>query len=401
MRKLTVLLLLAGMALPAFAAKDIPTTKVTIAQLEQALAAAHGKPDADLAQQLSGMELTERLSAPRLARLNADLSGERARQALVILADSAAFLDLPAVEIPADTPPDPATARRMLTAIVDYVNKTVPQLPNLIAVRDTTRFEDQPQEDQLGRTGITSLAAMPLHSVGNFNLTVTYRDHKEVVDEKALKHAPKTGGLVTAGEFGPLLGRVVGDALAGKITWGRWERGVGGKEAVFHYTVPSEKSHYNVQFCCIVEGYNADGTANTRVFSENDAYHGEIAFDPSSGAILRISMEAEMPVGGLVSRADILVEYSPTDIAGKSYICPARSVSILQAHTAQQTGAYSRSHYQGASKTYLNDVAFGQYRRFGSESRILAGDSQEANMPSGPGSADVPNSPMSRGITPH
>jgi len=239
MRKLTVLLLLAGMALPAFAAKDIPTTKVTIAQLEQALAAAHGKPDADLAQQLSGMELTERLSAPRLARLNADLSGERARQALVILADSAAFLDLPAVEIPADTPPDPATARRMLTAIVDYVNKTVPQLPNLIAVRDTTRFEDQPQEDQLGRTGITSLAAMPLHSVGNFNLTVTYRDHKEVVDEKALKHAPKTGGLVTAGEFGPLLGRVVGDALAGKITWAVGSGAWAGKRLFFTTRSPA------------------------------------------------------------------------------------------------------------------------------------------------------------------
>jgi len=200
MRKLTILILLAGMALPAFAANDVKSEMVSVAQLEQALAAAHGKPDADLAQQLSGMELTERLSAARLVRLKTDLPGEKARLALAILADSAEFLSPPAAEIPADTAPDPTTARQMLTAIVDYVNKTVPQLPNLIAVRDTTRFEDQPQEDQLDRTGLTSLAAMPLHSVGSYNLTVTYRDHKEVVDEKALKHAPKTGGLVTSGE---------------------------------------------------------------------------------------------------------------------------------------------------------------------------------------------------------
>jgi hypothetical protein len=399
MRKLTILILLAGMALPAFAANDVKSEMVSVAQLEQALAAAHGKPDADLAQQLSGMELTERLSAARLVRLKTDLPGEKARLALAILADSAEFLSPPAAEIPADTAPDPTTARQMLTAIVDYVNKTVPQLPNLIAVRDTTRFEDQPQEDQLDRTGLTSLAAMPLHSVGSYNLTVTYRDHKEVVDEKALKHAPKTGGLVTSGEFGPLLGRVVGDALAGKITWGRWEQGANGKEAVFHYSVPSGKSHYNVQFCCVADGFSTDGSPIKRVFGEKDAYHGEIAFDPASGAILRISMEAEMPEGELVSRADILVEYRPTDIAGKSYVCPARSVSILLAHTAQQTGAFSQSHYKGAAKTYLNDVTFGQYRRFGSESRILAGDSLEPNMPSGADSSGAPNSAPSRAPT--
>ncbi len=400
MRKLKVLLLLAGMTLlPAIAAKEIGATKVTVAQLEQALAAAHGKPDADLAKQLSGMELTERLSAAGFARLNADLPGDKAREGLMILADSAVFLEPPAAEIPADTSPDPATARQMLTAIVNYVNKTVPQLPNLIAVRNTAQLEDKPQEDQLGAVGITSTAGMPLHSVGNFSLTVTYRDHKEVVDEKALKHAPKSGGLVTSGEFGPLLGRVVADALAGKITWARWEQGASGKEAVFHYTVPSGKSHYNVQFCCVVDGYNSDGSPVMHVFSENDAYHGEIAFDPASGAILRISMEAEMPEGGLVSRADILVEYKATDIAGKSYICPARSVSVLMAHTAQQTGIYSRMHYKGAAKTFLNDVAFGQYRRFGSESRILADDSPASSLPSGPGSAEVPTSPVSRAPT--
>jgi hypothetical protein len=399
MRKLTVLLFLAGMALPVLAAKEVAKEKVTVAQLEQVLATAHGKPDTVLAQQLSGMELTERISTARLRRLSADLSGDKARQALVILADSAAFLNPPAAEIPADPAPDPTVAGQMLTAVVGYVNKTVPQMPNLIAVRDTTRFEDQPQEDQLGATGIASLSAMPLHPVGSFKLTVTYRDHKEVVDEKTAKHAPKNGGLITSGEFGPILGRVVADALAGKITWGRWEQSTTAKVAVFHYTVPSEKSHYNVQFCCVIDGWNNDGTANMRVFSENDAYHGEIAFDPASGAILRISLEAEMPEGELVSRADILVEYSPTDIAGKSYICPSRSVSILLAHTAQQTGMHSQSRYQGSAKTYLNDVAFVQYRRFGSESRMLTEDDMAPKMPSGPGSADAPYSPPSRAPT--
>ena len=75
-------------------------------QLEQALAEAHGEPGADLAQQLSGVVLTERLNSATLARLSALLSREKARQALMILAHSAAFLNPPAAEIPADTPRD-------------------------------------------------------------------------------------------------------------------------------------------------------------------------------------------------------------------------------------------------------------------------------------------------------
>ncbi|MGA3134695.1 MAG: hypothetical protein ABSC88_01750 [Terracidiphilus sp.] len=399
MRKLTVLLLLAGFTLPACAAKDVTVEKVTVAQLEQALAAAHGKPDAEVAQQLSGLKLTERLSAARFARLNADLPGEKAKQALVILADSAAFLDPPAAEIPADAAPDPAAARQMLTGIVNYVNITVRQLPNLIAVRDTTGFEDKPQEDVQGPTGIATVAAMPLHSVGRSSVAVTYRDRQEVVDEKALKHGPKIGGFEVKGEFGPILSRVIADALQGKITWGRWEQGAGGKAAVFHYTVPTEKSHYLVQFCCVLDGYNSDGNPNMRIFSENAAYHGEIAFDPASGAILRITMEAELPEGELVSKAAMLVEYGPMEIAGKNYVCPTRSVSILLAHTAQQTGMYSKTNYKGSEKTYLNDVVFGQYRRFGSETRILTGDSLAPNMPSGPASADAPYTAPARATT--
>lgn len=65
------------------------------------------------------------------------------------------------------------------------------------------------------------------------------------------------------------------------------------------------------------------------------------------------------------------VEYAPTDIAGRTFICPVRSVSILQAHTAVQSGAFSRTDYKGPAKTFLNDVSFSNYRRFGSEMKIV------------------------------
>jgi hypothetical protein len=70
MRKLTVLLLLVALTCPAFASK-----RVTVSQLEELLAAAPGKPDAEVAQQISDLELTERLSTTTLARLKTNSPG--------------------------------------------------------------------------------------------------------------------------------------------------------------------------------------------------------------------------------------------------------------------------------------------------------------------------------------
>jgi hypothetical protein len=353
--------------------------KITVGQLQQTMAAARSETDADLAQRLSTFELTERLNTALLAQLDASAPGDKSRQALLLLADKSVFLDPPAAEVSADPSPDPAVTRQMLVKIVNYVNATVRQLPNLMARRETTAFEDRPQEDVLEATGTVSYSYLPVHFVGKSSLAVTYRDRKEVVDEsatKALKHEGKIGGLVTSGEFGPILSMVLADALKGKITWARWEQGSSGRLAVFRYTVPDGKSNYYVKFCCIVNGYSGTGQPESQVFDERSSYHGEIAFDPANGSILRMTLQAEMPPKGLVSNAGIAMEYSSVEIGGQSYICPAKSVSVLMAHTAVQQGMQSRANYQGAAKTFLNDIAYGQYRRFGSEARIVAVESQ-------------------------
>jgi hypothetical protein len=373
---LSVLCLDAPAARPA-APEAGATQKISVNQLEEILPGYHGKTDAEAAQALSAMQLTERLSTLRLARLKGELPGEKAQQALSILADKAAFLKPPDEEIVADPAPDAAATRLMLVQIVNYVNTTVRQLPNLMAVRETTGFEDRPQEDALEATGIVSKSYLPLHAVGKSSYAVTYRDRKEVVDDsasKSLKHSAPIGGLVTSGEFGPILSTVMADALKGKITWARWEEGAPQRLAVFAYNVPEEKSSYFVKFCCVVNGYKSDGQPDLQVFNERASYRGEITFDPTDGSILRITLEAEMPPSGLVPHAGIAIDYAPVEIGGRNYICPARSVSMLQAHVSVPNGMYSRANYQGPAKTFLNDVEFTQYRRFGSENRIVAGE---------------------------
>jgi hypothetical protein len=380
MRRSCFAIVLASLAICAFAEKPAPSNpeapeKITVAQLEQTLSGVHGETDAETVQALSGIELAERLSTARFARLKADLPGEKSQQELLIVADQSIFLPPPRDEIVQAPTPDPAATRQMLVQIVNYVNSTVRQLPNLMAVRETTGFEDRPASDTLQSTGIVSLSFLPLHQVGKSSVAVTYRDRKEVLDDaatKALKQKNPIGGLATSGEFGPILSSAVADALKGKITWARWEKGVNARAAVFHYEVPEEKSSYHVKFCCVPDGFSSSGHPEMEVFDERASYHGDITFDPADGSILRITLEAEMPSKGLVSNAGIAIEYGPVEIAGKSYFCPKRSVSVLLAHTAAQQGTASRTNYQGAAKTFLNDVEFNKYRRFGSETRILS-----------------------------
>jgi len=378
MRLFTLAALVALSSLVAAAAsKTSGLEKITVRQLQQAMAAARGKNDADLAQRLSTFELTERLSTPLLTQFKASAPGDKSRQALLLLGDKSAFLDLPAESVPADPAPDAAATRKMLVQIVNYVNTTLRQLPNLVAARETTGFEDRPQEDSLEATGLVSYSYQPLHFVGRSLATVTYRDRKEVVEagaDKTAKQGANVGGLTTTGEFGPILSTTLADALKGRITWARWEPGATEKVAVFHYSVPDEKSDYRVRFCCIVNSYDANGQPDLQVFDERAPYHGEIAFDPADGSILRLTLQAELPPHDLVSNAGLMMEYAPVEIAGKSYVCPARGISVLAAHTTQPHGMYSKTNYQGPSKTFLNDVAFGQYRRFGSEARILVGE---------------------------
>ena len=352
-------------------ATDTPK-KVSSDELVQIVAAAQSVPDAELAQKLAGVVLTDRLSGTRLADLTSNLPGDKSRLALMLIADQSIFLPPPPDEVPADAAPNAASAQQMLDKVVNYVNATVRQLPNLMATRFSNGFEDQPREDRPATTGFESVFSLPLHWVGSLKTEVTYRNRQEVEDKrvKVEKKGNGVGGLITSGEFGPILSIVLADASKSKLAWTRWEKGSDGTLAVFHYQVPEDKSRYHVKFCCILDGFNADGSGQMKISDQRPAYHGDIVFSPADGSIRLLTLEVDVPQEALVSDAGIAVEYAATDIGGRSYICPARSVSILRAHIAKQSAVVSRS-YKGPAKTFLNDVRFSNYRRFGSETKIL------------------------------
>jgi hypothetical protein len=369
MRKSALLLLLSVLALPALAAGQ-----VTVGQLEQVVTAARGRPDKEVARWLGDMELTQRLSTARFERLKAHLPGEKAQLALLALADSSAFLDLPAADIPATAPPDRATQDALLAKTRDYVEKTISRLPDLYATQETIHFADGPA--RTSRFADKDSPDTTLHLMDKTSATVRFLAGKEEVVDAGAENGKLASArelLATEGIFGTIFAVVLKDVLGGNPPWSHWEQGSGGPMAVFRYDVPEGKSHYSTW----VPG--DPGFLRTIT-----AYHGEIALDPADGAILRLTLVAVPRSKSPVAKADIMVEYEPVEIGGKSYICPRRSVALSLARRFnlwQDVYGVSSPWQQGESplQLQLNDVVFRQYHLFRAESRIVLSDSAEQN----------------------
>jgi hypothetical protein len=381
------LLILLWMVIPALRAQ----TPLSVDQFDQTVPVLHAQGDAAAARQLAGLALTERAGADRLARWEAAAPGMRTREALVALADQAAFLNPPAADMPATAPPDSAELHAILAHTVEYVNKTLHKLPDFYALRTTTRLEVatpaqlQRQREatelyqlsrskisfqELGRANSAVSKDLRLYYVGSWDAQVTYRDGLEVADASVAKPGPAGKrtparppplGLETSGEFGPILYTVLADAIHGNVAFSHWEQASAGPLAVLHYDVPEKISHYAVE--------SATGGG-----PDYPAYHGEIAVDPASGTIGRVTIHALSQVGGASIESAILVEYGSVQIGGSTYTCPLHGVASSRASdTANAPLATSL----GPSQIYLNDVSFTQYHLFRAETRILpAGPTQ-------------------------
>jgi VWFA-related protein len=347
----------------------VPEMRVTVDELEKALADAQGESEGELTGKLAGMELSERMSSARLMAWKGRVHGTKAWNALVALADASAFLAPPAAEILADAPPDKAAQEAMLKKAANYVSETIPRLPDFYATRTTVRFEQPPGKD--GQPWKTASGEQWLRQVGSWEATVHYRNGVEEVDAKAKGKSLEQvqGRLKTKGTFGPILVVVLGDAERGKLAWSRWERGADGPLAVFRFRVPEKDSDYEVAYRSIL----ADGL-RTGIFQGTTGYHGEITIDPASGAVLRLTAEADLEPHLPIDQFGILVEYGPVEIGGSTHICLLRSIAIARERKIFDLSEWGEGFtVYGPFENVLDDVSFEKYHMFHGQVRVLSG----------------------------
>lgn len=363
----------------SFGISALAAERIGVGQLEEILSKAKAEQDAALASRLSGLELTERFNTARLEHWKAELPGTRSERALAGLADRSAFLTPPQDELPAKGSPDVSEQRRIMGLAAKYVGKAIPQLPRFYASRVVTHFEDDPQTPRTDAWADTE----SLRAVRISRTAVLYRDGEEVVEPGLFKVQDSRSsdkaksddtGLKTWGTFGPILGLVLVDAAQNKLEWARWEKGSAGDLAVFRYAVPKARSHYEVRYCCVASAFGMESKA----FAQMSAYRGEIAVDPESGAIRRLSIEAELDGGDPITHAALMVEYGPVELGGSQYMCPTRSVSISLAQTRRKKEDSTGRSWtvMGPQQLLLNDVVFRDYHLFKSDSRVLSAEEE-------------------------
>jgi VWFA-related protein len=338
---------------------------VTVAQLEQTLSSSGPADDRQLALRLSSLRLTEQMSSAKLLEWRARMPGARSREALQALADLSVFLDPPTADGLAQPPPDPAAQKKMIALAVDYLKTTIPRLPDFFAVRTTVLYHQSPTNKL--QTWKTATGDRSLHVAETTRSSILLRKGKEVVEKEASR---RTETLKTEGTFGPILAIALeSTASPGSfMKWNRWEQGANGPLAVFEYALPNDEARFEAGFCCL-----ADAEGETP-FTRMPTVHGELSIDPASGAILRLTVVADLGARLPLDQSAVMVEYGPLKIGGNTYVCPARSVSISRQRTVRVLDEWGETFkIYGPFETILNDMAFENFHLFHSNVQILPG----------------------------
>ena len=382
MRRLFVLLCVLLMGIPAVALQ-----KVTVRGLEERLMGWHKDSDKKIATRLENLALTERLCTSKLERLSAELPGDKSRMALVALGDASAFLAPPAEETTADPVPEQKVQGQMLLRAIQYVGEETEKLPNFIATRMTTRFQD---------TKSVPFSNVPeyftpgvFHLIDRHSAQVRYVGWMEAEEdqkwggshgpphwvtedpESEATFRPSHMGLYTRGIFGPLLAGVMRDIAEEKVGWSRWEKSAAGKLAVFRFSINKNESTYYVKWCCYMR---PGGGMNE--FEAVPPYFGEIAVEPETGRIVRLMVIAELEKDAPLTQVGIVVEYGPTEIGGKSYFLPLKAIS-KSLGPAKHVTNWTATNYEVHETvdkfpvTAVNDMRFEKYQVFRGELRIV------------------------------
>ena len=366
--------------------------KTTVSQLVQLVDEARTDhlTDDQLNQRLNNVQLVESLDSATWQKLTDESPGQKTTEALRALYANSAFLPPSAGTVLPDAPPKIPDQRAIMARTINYVLRTIPALPNLLAVRDTAHFTDT----GVGFDAGNSVTRGGLLLLGEDQTPVTIRDGVET-DTPAARKASATHGkenfheardLVSWGEFGPVLTTVLLDAAHGQLAWEHWEQSDGQRLAIFHFSVPRAASHYSVHYCCDVSyGPALDGQHQTMISVPSvllAGYHGQLAIDPATGVIRQIRLFVDPRPGESLLRGAMRIEWGPMTVGASPKIVPLHSVTL----TTTPDKWEQRGIIQTVDRTRINETEFSAYHRFGSVARIIT-DVASEQPPAAPQSA--------------
>lgn len=241
------------------------------------------------------------------------------------------------------TDPDAAEQDRLLSLMHAYAAQYVSSLPNFICVQETRQLEAGKKSNRW-------------HKGDTLTSTLAFNKGREMRTLDLVNgKRPETGSrrwrtpLVTEGEFGILLARVLGPKGEALFTWSRWETVRGKRLAVFDFSVDKENSTLSL---------NLSGLVKAVV-----AYHGSLYADPTTGAVWRITDTAsDIPAALLTREISTSIDYDEVSIGTNKYLLPVGAIVSLLLE----------------NKKVRNEMEFRNYRKFEADSSIVFGPAESA-----------------------
>jgi len=223
-------------------------------------------------------------------------------------------------------------------ALIETVRQRAAQytsdLPNFVCRQETLRERDP------------SGTRMQWKVVDTVDEQLTFFDHKEKYEVISVNGKPaagkthdKLGHLKSSGEFGSALNAIFKPKSRAEFNWVRQDA-IGARPVqVIEFRVAQPFSDVRITW------------GKQKV---TPGYHGWLYVDGETGAVLRLVSISEIPAGFPMQSATHELDYSSVEIAGQTYLLPAKSLIEIQLK-----GEFQR-----------NVITFTGYRKFDAATNI-------------------------------
>ncbi|MDQ6678442.1 MAG: hypothetical protein M3Z09_14240 [Acidobacteriota bacterium] len=322
----------------AFAQSTVPVEQIlqfvrSSIQLKQ--------PDKQVAAQLHGMHLSEKLADTKIEALQGEGAGPKTVAALRDLSAASQALAPPAPPAPPPVRksiPEPSyeDQQHVINQMREYALGYSSSLPDFICKQVTRRYYD-PLGKESWRTGDTIVSKL------------SYSEQKEKYDVVMANGSPvlnrtieSFGGTTSSGEFGSLLKYIFEPKSDAEFHWEKWGRVRNHICYVFTFAVDQPHSQWGI----------LDGETKREVVP---AYSGEIFVDRETSQVLRIFMQSvDIPSDFPIQLAQTTLDYDYSSISGHQFLLP------LKAEIRLNRGRFMSR----------NDVEFRSYQKFSADAVI-------------------------------
>ncbi|MFY9726535.1 MAG: hypothetical protein WAJ87_13645 [Bryobacteraceae bacterium] len=295
-------------------------------------ASAVDRNDKRIAQSLSSVRLTERLTEETAAFLVRTGAGPETVRAIEALRKQSAGLPLPAQDVLATAPVLPAPEQdEIIARMRRYVSEYLARFPDFIATKTVRQYHNYRSLEVPGSfQGYEKTATIVddrWHEAGEYTAEAAYISGREHYSKTAAgKEKRKSIPPVSVGEFGGMLEEICDPSRAAEFAWDHWQMLDGTRAAVFAYQVALEFSRYSV--CC---RQAAQLNGKPRQEYVKTGHRGFVFLNPQSGAVLRLVLYATgLTEATGVNAAGHVLDYGDVAVGGNRYLLPVRSVAYVR-----------------------------------------------------------------------